>query len=262
MIARGTWVVLACAVMGAALPAHAQNSADTEAQALAWLASPNADEVRLGIETLGLVPSNRTATALVERARRGLPGDLLEGAIATLGAMENPIARPLLLELTYDRRASIRAKSLEALGILGGSDAIAAIRRGLDDDDATVRAAAVAGISAANDRASVEVLLRAFDRGVTEAAPVVGRLGTPEQVRLLLGYLGHAPLEAVLPGCAEALGRAELPQRLRLDIVARLTELGTENIRTFFTEVQPNLPGNANDAVQRAVNDAIMRISG
>lgn len=257
------WVmVAACVWVVDSHSARADQSSDAESQALQLLASPNVDEVSLGIESLGLLPSPRTAAALIERTRRGLPRELMELAIGTLSAMDTPAATPIFIDLSRDRRPSVRAKALEALAGIPRADAIVAIRHGVDDADATVRAAAIDAVGTLNDRESVPLLLRALSRGVQEAAPVIGHLGNADQVRQLLEYLGRASLEFELAGCAEALNRTDLPQRLRLDIVALLTELATEQIRTFFTEVLTTLPGGANDPVRRAVNDAIMRISG
>lgn len=241
--------------------ARAQDS-ETEAQALAMLESRSVDEIRLGIETLGLSPSPRAADALAARVRRGLPPPLLEAALSTFGAMQQPTSVGVVLELARHRDAGVRAKAVEVLGVLGGADATAAMRRGLDDESRTVRVAAVRAMNAALDRGGVPTLMRAFDRGVLEAAEAIGHLGSPDEVRALLGHLGITPFEAIMPGLAEALRRGDLPQRLRLDIVARITELGTENARRFFEELQPNLPGPPNDPVRRAVNDAILRISG
>jgi len=236
--------------------------ADDVAQAIAWLDSDSSEQVQLGIETLGLAPSARGAVALTARARRGLPPELLLAAISTLGAMQQREAVPYLVELGRHRRTVVRAKALEALAAIGGDEAKVALRRGLDDGDADVRVAAVRGLGLLQDRSALQLLVRAFDRGVTEAGDVLGLLGGADEIRFLMGQLGHVPLQSLLSGLGEALRRADLPQRLRLDIVARLTEMATVEVRTFFESVAPNLPGPTNDPVRRAVSDAIVRISG
>ncbi len=259
---RWTRAWAALAVMLATSTAARAQDVDTEQQAIAWLESTSVDEVRLGIETLGLVPSPRAADALAARIRRGLPFDLLEDALTTLGAMQQRSSLPVVLELTRHRHGHVRAKAIATLGAIGGSDAVVAIRRGLDDPDRQVRIAAVRAMSAASDRTGVMMLMRAFDRGLLEAAEAIGHLGSPEEVRALLGHLGIVPFDTLMPGLGEALRRSDLPQRLRLDIVARLTELATQNVRVFFEMLLPTLPGPANDPVKRAINDAILRISG
>lgn len=236
--------------------------ADDTAQAIGWLDSDSQEQVQLGIETLGLAPSARGAVALVARARRGLPPDLLLAAISTLGAMQQREAIPFLVELSRHRRANVRGRALESLASIGGNEAKVALRRGLDDADAEVRVAAVRGIGSVGDTEALPLLVRAFDRGVYEAGDALGALGGADEVRFLVGHLGHAPLQVLLPGLGEALGRADLPQRLRLDVVARLTELATVEVRTFFESIAPSLPGPNGDPVRRAVADAIVRISG
>lgn len=259
---RRNHLLLALGLSLATSGAARAQDAETEAQAFAMLDSRSVDDIRLGIETLGLSPTPRAADALAARVRRGLPPALLEAALSTFGAMQQPTSVSVVLELALHRDAGVRAKAIEVLGTLGGQEAITAMRRGLDDASPVVRVAAVRALNAAQDRGSVPVLMRAFDRGVLEAAEAIGHLGNAEEVRALLGHLGIAPFETIMPGLAEALVRADLPQRVRLDIVARITELGTENARRFFEQLQPTLPGPANDPVRRAVSDAILRISG
>lgn len=244
--------------MAAGTTAHA----DDPAQAIAWLDASSAEEVQLGIETLGLSPSARAAAALVQRARRGLPPELLLMTVQTLGAMQQRESIPYLVELARHRSPQVRSKALEALTAMRGNEAVEALRRGLDDAAPEVRLTAVHGIGELADRGSLPILLRAFDRGVFEASDVIGQIGGPEEVRFLIGQLGHVPLPSILGGLGEAIRRADLPQRLRLDLVARLTELATTEVRSFFESIAPDLPGPNNDPVRRAVGDAIVRISG
>lgn len=262
MVYRLGAVLALSAALGGGTTASAQTPSAEETHAIEWLRSASVDEVELGIQTLSVSGTQAGSAALCERLRRGLAPNLAVQAIEALEVLGHRASIPTLLSLAHARNHSVRARAIGALGVFGGADVLPTLRAAVDDVDPLVRVAAVRSLGRAHDAASMSLLSRAFDRGVHEAAEVICTLGGADDVRALLGHLGHVPLDTLLPGLAAALRRAELPQRLRLDVVARLADLGTQSVRVFFESVMPTLPGPASDPVKRAISDAILRISG
>jgi hypothetical protein len=236
--------------------------AQTESEAIALLASPRRDDVRTGLETLGLSATPTAVTAIANRVRLGLDAELLDLALTTLRIQNRPEAGPVLVELARHRRTEIRARALEAVAACRPAGARDVLVRGLSDLDATVRAAAATGLGDLEARDAVPALILALEHGVAEAALPIGKLGNQDEVRVLVTLLGRVPFATVSSGVALLLARADLPARFRLDLVAKLHELGTGEVRTFLEETLPSVPGGANDPVRRAIDTAIVRISG
>ena len=234
----------------------------SEAEAVQMLGSDNPDVVRLGIETLGLSGTPSAAVAIGDRVVRGLPPELLDVAMTTLRVLGRPETVPVLTTLCHHRRVSVRARAYEPLAATRAPAAVAVLVDGLSDVDATVRGAAANGLAEIGTREQMPALLRAFDRGVAEAAPAIGKLGGPDDIRRLLGALGRLPLSSLAPGLSNALIRTDLPQRLRLDVVGRLQELGTAEVRAYLEQLLVLLPNVPNDPVRRAIEEAIVGIAG
>lgn len=252
------WLFASCVVLEAA----ATRAQSSEAAAIAQLSSSRREDVQAGLETLGLSATETAVTAIAQRIRQGLDAELLDLALTTLRVQNSPAAGPVLIELARHRRAEIRARALDAIAASRPAGAREALVRGLADLDPTVRAAAATGLGEIEARDAVPELIRALERGLPEAAAPIGKLGNVEQARTLVTLLGRVPFAALAQGVASLLTRADLPQRFRLDVVARLHELGTGEIRTFLDETLPSVPGGANDPVRRAIETAIVRISG
>lgn len=252
------WMLAVGLALATSTPALAQ----TEAQAIALLSSSRREDVKAGLETLGLSATPAAVNAIANRVRRGLDAELLDLALTTLRVQNRPEAGGVLMELAHHRRAEIRARALEAVAACRPSGARDALVRGLSDLDATVRAAAATGLGELEARDAVPELVRALERGLGEAAGPVGKLGTETEVRVLVTMLGRVPFATVAPGIAFLITRQDLPQRFRLDVVAKLHDLGTGEVRTFLEETLPSVPGAANDPVRRAIDTAIVRISG
>lgn len=247
--------------VGATLASPAAAQEITLAQASEMMAADNADEVRMGIETLGVIGSAAAVEPIAARIRRGLPADLLSVAIETLGLLGRREAGPVLFELTSHRRPEIRLGALNAIVSIRPSGAAGALEAALSDSDARVRGTAATGLGEIGARSSVPTLFHALDRGVLEASASIGQLATPAEVQQLLGYVGRLPFDSVTPGLNEIIARSNIPSRAKLEVIGRLAELATPEVKTYLQELVAALPNNPGDPVRRAAEDAILRIA-
>jgi hypothetical protein len=231
------------------------------AAAKALLQSTNHDELETGIQTLGLIGTPATVPPLVERIRAGLPPDLLETGIVTLMALGQPQAAPLFFELALHRRPEIRIRSIEAIVALKPAGAEEALRRALSDVDPKVRSAAALGLGELKATASVEVLFRALDHGNYEASQAIGQALKSDQVSRLLGYLGTIPFHTLGPALTEVLQRKDIGERDKLNVVSRLQEVGTHEVKNYFGDVMRATGEKLPPAVSRAVLQAMQQIA-
>jgi HEAT repeat protein len=217
--------------------------------------------VRLGIETLGLTGSADAVPLLVARVRRGLPPDLLDLAVQTLVVLGRPEAAEVLTELAQHRRAAVRLKAVVGLAQLRPRGVEAVLARALDDADPQVRAAAAVALGQVGARGSVDLLFLALEKGVIEAATAIAQVAAPADVDRLLTYVGRLDLASLGPALVELVARRDLPERKKLDVVARVAELATGEAKRFLNDLAASLPEGSGIAVRRAAEDAALRIA-
>jgi len=241
----------------AAAPASAQELSLADATAMLDAESP--DEVRMGIEALGLDGSARAVEPLAERIRRGLPAELLDVAIETLGVLGRREAGPVLFALMNHRRDTTRLAAVNAVVQCQPRGAAAALQSALSDADPRVRAAAALGLGQLDARDALDSLFLAFDRGVIEASGAIGQLARPDDVGRFLTYLGRLPLDALTPGINELVARRDIPNGTKIEIIGRLEELATPEVATYLGELADALPAGP---VKQAAEAATQRIAG
>lgn len=256
---RGTMLVrVACAALiglAAASPADAQVRLN---EAIRMLDADNADEVRLGIEALGTNGTSRVVAPLSARIRRGLPAELLDLAIETLGVVAHRDAGPVLFQLLTHRRESVRLSVVSAIIACRPRGADGALVTALSDSDPRVRAAAALGLGQLGARDKLDDLFHAFERGVIESATAIGQLADGEGANRLLEHLGRVPFDAIAPATNELIARDDVADRVKLEIVGRLAELATPEVREYLQELVEALPDSP---VRRAAEDAVARIA-
>jgi HEAT repeat protein len=264
---RTTLLALAlylCLAPASAPAAHAQEL--SVAEATEHLGSSDPAAVRTGIEALGLAGNARAVPPLADRIRRGLPPELLDAALDTLLVLSRPESGPILFELTAHRRPEVRLKAVQAIVASEPRGADRVLVSALSDLDPAVRAAAALGLGQLGARTAIDPLFHALDRGVAEASTAIGQLATAEQVTRLLGYLGRIPFDALTPALSEILARRDVPQRTKLDVIARLEETATPEAKAFLQEFVASLPEPPRrgrpDPVRQAAEEAILRIAG
>lgn len=205
--------------------------------ATAALESGNQGNVEIGIQSLGLIGDKAALDVLMARVRRGLPRDLLLTAIFTVGAIGDHAAGPLLIDLTRHRSPEVRARAIEMLAALQPPDAAAALMQALADPDPDVRAIAAIGLGDMGASEALDKLFQAQDRGVTEASVAIGKVVSARDVPRLLEYLGRMPLRALAPALRAIITRANVDENARLQVVSRLSELATPEVKAFLKEV-------------------------
>jgi HEAT repeat protein len=239
----------------------ARPAGPTVADAAAMLEARDEGTVRLGIETLGLTGSAEAVRPLAARVRRGLPPELLDLAVDTLVVLARPEAAEILTELAQHRRASVRLKAVTGLAQIRPRGVEGVLSRALDDGDPQVRAAAAVGLGQVGARASVDALFLALDRGVLEAATAIAQLATPPEIDRLLAYVGRLDLATLAPALVEIVARRDVPERKKLDVVARVAELATGEAKRFLGDLAASVPEGSGAAVRRAAEDAALRIA-
>jgi hypothetical protein len=254
-----TQLVLVAALFHIGTPrAEAQDL--TLEQATQMLRSRDHDEIMVAIQSLGLLGNARAVEPLSERIRDGLAPDLLESAIDTLTVLGRAEAGPILFELTSHRRPEVRVRAIVAIAATRPRGADRALVSALSDSAPAVRGAAATAIGELNIVSAVDSLFLAFDRGIPEAGPALGRLARPEHISRILQNLGRVPFPQMRAVIEPLLDQRNLPARSRLDVVARLGELATGEVRLFLEEWTRNSSMPAGDPIRRAAEAVIARI--
>ncbi len=176
-------------------------------------------------------------------------------ALTVLG---KPEAGPVLFELLRHRRAEVRIASVDALVATRPRGAEAALIAALSDADSNVRSAAAVGLGQVGGEASIDALFHALDRNILEASTAIGQLAPPAAMERLVGYLGRVPFDALTPAFAELFARANVPERAKLQLIGRLEELATPEVKIYLADLAESFPpGN----LQRAAEEASIRIA-
>ncbi|MCC7538774.1 MAG: HEAT repeat domain-containing protein [Deltaproteobacteria bacterium] len=229
----------------------------------AGLSSTNADQVREAIDLLSVIDRPEVIPHLAQLLRSGPPDVVTDRAIDALGGLGHPDGIDVLLELTHHRRPGARRKAYAALAQIRDPRIPTLLEAGLRDSDRGVRGQVALSFGEIGARQSVAILFRAFERGVLEAATSIGKLGGPDTVERLAGYLGQQPLSVLLSGFREYLLRSDISDRVKLDIVARLVEVAGPQVREMFQRLVQEWPaprGRGTDRVRAAMQDAVRRI--
>ncbi|MBX3248200.1 MAG: hypothetical protein KF901_13560 [Myxococcales bacterium] len=252
-------------VLGLASAAEAQRRAAPGganarfAEAEEMLAAADADAIRMGLEILAEVGGARAVTPIAARIQRGLPPDVLASAIDTLSMLARPEAGPVLFELLSHRRAEVRAQAAQAIVAVRARGGDRALTAALSDANVEVRRAAAIGLGQLGARDAAPQLFVALERGLLEAAPALGQVVTPDDVDRVLTFLGRVPFDALFPAFDELFARRDIPERVKLAIIARLEGLATPEVKTYLTELADALPDGA---IRRAATAAAERITG
>lgn len=212
-------------------------------EATQLLQSANNDEVLQGIDALTRIGTADVVPPLVELVHRGVSDEVLETVVTKLGIIGQPAAIDELSALLRHRRGTVRRAAVEALGQIRDPRTRALVESGLRDSDATVRGAAATALGAMNSRASVELLQRAFERNVPEAAEAIGRLGDQAAATRLLEAVGHAQLSVLLPGFRRFLDRRDVADPVKFMIVEQLESRSpTMQVKRFLQDWLDHLP--------------------
>jgi HEAT repeat protein len=213
-------------------------------EALTNLKSENPAKVLEAVQLLGTLESEDvdTATPLMDLLKSGPRSDITDAAIFTLGAIGNEASAPLLMTYLKHRRPDARIAALFALERFKTKEVTESIEGALRDSDRQVRASAALALGKRGDVASVPILFRAFERGVTDAAISIGQLGSPDDAKRLISYLGKEDIKVLLAGFEEFLHRDDFPENAKLTVLNRLFDLAGPEVWRFAVAYKESFP--------------------
>ena len=252
-------VVLVGTLLLASSPQASAQRGPALAEVTAKLGGPDAD-VLAALETLAETKPPQAVGPIVTLIREGRRDAVTDRAIETLGAIAHRSAIPGLLELLRHRREGVRIRAYRALAAIDDPRVPALLEQGLRDSSAAVRGAAARALGEVGARGSVDTLLVAFDRGVPEAAAALGKLGDARVVSRFDRYLGARPLSVMLSGYDAFLKRTDLSRDVKKDIVVRLGEVASPEIRQFLLAYLGTLDARRDGALYELVGRTARRI--
>ncbi|MEO0326237.1 MAG: HEAT repeat domain-containing protein [Myxococcota bacterium] len=232
------------------------------------LESADSNEVREALTLLSLIDRPEVVPPIAAMLRRGQPDVVTDEALRVLGLLGAPEAIEVLTEFTAHRRSDARRQAYEALGAIQDRRVPALVARGLSDGERGVRGA-VAGIlgeMGARARPEIDRLFLAFERGVVEAGPAIGKVGAEGTIERFHGFLGGSiPFAVMLSGYEAYLRRDDVSYEAKKGIVERLEELATVPARNFLSRYLDSFPERPRArrirVLRQAVLDAVNRIA-
>lgn len=233
-----------------------------EAKAAAdLLESSSVDEIMQGVSTLGELAEPGGAVPLMELLEKGPPDKVTEASLDALGAISNPVSIPMLIDYMHHRRHKVRIIAINAIAEIKDKRVVEALKTALGDSEEKVRRAAAYALGRYGDPAAIDVLFKAFDREVPEAAIAIGQIGGVDAMERLSGYLGKSPLDILKPGFYEFLVRDDFPVKGKIAIVDRLMELAGPEVKEFLKQYASTLGEDADLKLRQKVAEAVESIA-
>ncbi len=221
------------------------------------LRSANPDEVREAIDLLSVIDRPEVVPPLADLLRAGQPDAITDRALEALRGLAAPSSIEVLTEFTHHRRVAARRRAYQALAAIDDRRVPTLLERGLRDSDRSVRGAAALALGEIGARQSLDILFRAFERGVVEAAIAIGKLGDAAAIERYGEFLGREPLGVMLSGYREFLRRNNVPHASKKAIVERLGEVAGVMVRRFLGEYLDTLPERTRNSEVRELKQLL-----
>ena len=257
----------ACALLTGPAGAFAQTATDSPGEPapisrreLGTLLDGAPDQALTALRAIRGRTLTNFAPRIAAMLRRGQTDPVTDRALETLGALRTPAATDVLSEFTGHRRPSARRQAYRALAQTPGTQARRLLENGLRDSDRDVRGVAAAALGDLGNRASIEPLFAAFERGVVEAAAALGKLGNTTTLERYNQQLGTAPLPVMLSGYREYLRRRDIPSEAKRSIVVLLGEVSGEMVQRFLRAYLETLPRRRRHPLRSLVEDTLRRV--
>lgn len=233
---------------------------------LARLRSANADEVREAITLLTILNDRAAIEPLSDLLRSGQSDVITDAALEALQRLAMPEAIPVLSEFTHHRRVGARRRAYAAIAAIRNDRRVAPLlEQGLRDSDRAIREETAQALGRIGSRSSINLLFRAFERGVLGAAEAIGRLGTEADVERFHAFLGRVPISVMLGGYEQFLQRRDISDAVKVDIVGRLREVSgrmvCQSLLTFRDSLPPPPARQPPSELRRAVAQALDQIA-
>jgi HEAT repeat protein len=242
-------------------PAKKEKMTPEVKEAAALLQSAEDEKIIEGVKKLGELADPTGVTPLVDLLKAGQSDKVTQAAIDALGAISSPKAIPILIEYMKHRRAEVRVIAINAIAEIKDKQVSEALKSALKDSDTNVRKTAALALGRYGDPSAVDILFKAFDRNVVEAAIAIGQLGSVNDMERLSTYLGKSPLTILLPGFLEFLGRADFPEKGKLKIIEKFKELAGPEVKQFLIKFVAGLPAEDKGPVKTKAQEAINAIA-
>lgn len=224
------------------------------------LRSTSPDEVRAAIDHLIVIDAPECVAPLAELLRSGPPDAVTDRALDAMRSLASPSSIEVLSEFTHHRRTGARRRAYRALAAIEDRRVADLLEAGLRDSDREVRASAALALGTIESRESVEILFRAFDRGVIEAATAIGQLGAQSTIERFTAHLGHAPLSVMLAGYEHYLRRTDIDEATKIEIVNRLGEVAGRQVREFLSSYLGTFSERDRGRLRQTVFEVLSRI--
>lgn len=231
----------------------------------ARLRSANADEVREAITLLTILNDAGAVPPLAELLRSGQNDAITDSALEALQRLAVPQGIDVLTEFTHHRRAGARRRAYAAIaGVRNDRRVPALLEQGLRDSDRSIREEAAGALGRIGARGSLEMLFRAFERGVLGAGEAIGRLGSDADVARFNEFLGRMPISVMLGGYDQLLQRRDISDAVKIDIVNRLREVSGRMVcqsLLTYRDTLPPLGRQTPNELRRALTQALDQVA-
>jgi HEAT repeat protein len=225
------------------------------------LHSGDPERVGAAVDALGAQKSRAAVMALSDFVRQGQADALADRALHALGNTRSPEALDVLAELTRHRRPGAREASYRAIAKIAGQRADALLGMGLRDSASPVRVVCARSLGERNAKGQLDLLFLAFDRGVAEAGAAIGQIADGPALPRLHERLGRAPIQPMLAAYEKLLLRPEVLESSKLEVIARLGEVATPNVKLFLQGLMAAHDWSKQLPVLRAMADTAARIA-
>lgn len=216
------------------------------------------DDVRLA----GKAGGGAFVTPIVDLLHRGLPPQLAEAALDTLGDLESEAASPTVAEYTQHRNLRVRQAATKALVKTKGPAAVRALQHALSDSDGMVRGVAANGLGQLKAKGAIPDLFLALDHRINEASVSIGMLCSAQECEQLGTRIGKIPFDVVSAGIEQAVFRADVADDTKIKLVGRVRELGTQEANKFLKEMFKKWPKEGSARVKQALDQAVQATGG
>ena len=207
--------------------------------------------------SLGASGAGNAAEPLAETLAAGTAPARAEAALDALaklggaGALTAPRTFEVLDLYAGHHAPELRQRAVKALGTIKDPRVTATLLARLGDAAPGVRAAAAEALAARHERAASPRLLALVKRGDAGAAGPLAALATPDlipQVAELAGTVDDGVIASVL---GDYVQRADVPDRLRIDVVRTIARLGGAAATAALVEYVASVPAKDNRPSKR-----------
>lgn len=224
---------------------------DEVSNAIEDLTSADPDVVIEAIQILGVLAHAGAVSPLLELLEKGPRSDITDAILFALSTVRHDDAIPRLLKYLNHRRPDARIAAVMALTHYKGDNVTLDLEGMLADSDRQVRAAAAIALGKRGDKHAVPILFLAFERGVSEAAIAIGQLGTEEDSKRMVHYLGKEDIKVMLSGFDEFLRRDDFSEEAKLNILNRLFDLAGPEVWRFAVTYKATFPPETDENENR-----------